>query len=276
MSKFHFIKNIFNHGFVMVSFILLAPLLSAQEYEEPTYNQVDVSQVNKKDMPQKVTFHADDDFVLSANYYLGDTLGGGVLLLHDCSHSSESYNVLGELLAEQGINALAIDFRGYGASESEDFSHQTIKYQVKDIVSYQAEVAMLTSYWEKDVLAAYNYLRNKIGEQQPISLVASGCSVNEAVRLAEKIRINSFVILSPIMDHIEKEHYKNLIDIPAYFVSSADHADSFLTAQELFSWNGDRHSTSQVFQGVDQGHNLLRRNKYLAINLTSWLNTTLN
>ncbi|MBA6355256.1 MULTISPECIES: serine aminopeptidase domain-containing protein [unclassified Colwellia] len=260
----------------MVSIILLAPLLSAQEYEEPTYNQVDVSQVKKKDTPQKVKFLADDDFVLSANYYLGDALGGGVLLLHDCSHSSESYNVLGELLAEQGINALAIDFRGYGASESEGFSHQTIKHQVKDIVSYQAEVAMLTSYWEKDVLAAYNYLRSKIGEQQPISLVASGCSVNEAVRLAEKIRINSFVILSPIMDHMEKEHYKNLIDIPAYFVSSAHHADSFLTAQELFSWNGDRHSTSQIFQGVDQGHNLLRRNKYLAINLTSWLNTTLN
>ncbi|TWX58493.1 hypothetical protein [Colwellia hornerae] len=255
--------------------MLIAPLLSAQEYSAPTYNQADVSQVNKINIPEKVKFIAEDDVVLSADYYLGDPLTGGVLLLHDCSHSSQSYAVLGGLLAEQGINALAIDFRGYGASASEDFSHQTIKHQVKNIVSYQAEVAMLTSYWEKDVLAAYNYLRSKIGDQQPISLVASGCSVNEAVQLAEKIRISSFVILSPIMDHMEKEHYKNLIDIPVYFVSSAHHADSFLTAQELFSWNGDRRSTTQVFQGVDQGHNLLRRNKFLAINLASWLSTTL-
>ena len=176
----------------------------------------------------------------------------------------------------QGINALALDFRGFGASESGEFSHQAIKKQVKNIVSYQAEVAALTSYWEKDVLSAYNYLRNKIGNEQPISIVASGCAVNEAVLLAQKIRINSCVILSPIMDYMEKEHYKNLIDIPAYFVSSAHHSGSTLTAQELFSWNGDSRSTSQVFKGVSQGHSLLRRNKFLANNIALWLQRTLN
>jgi esterase/lipase len=183
--------------------------------------------------------------------------------------------VLGELLAKQGVNALAIDFRGYGSSTSELFSNKALKLKVKNIVSYQAEVAMLTSYWEKDVLYAYNYLRSKIGNEQPISIVASGCAVNEAVQLADKMRVNSFVILSPIMDYMEKEHYKNLMDIPAYFVSSAHHADSFLTAQELFSWNGDSRSTTQVFKGVNQGHNLLRRNKFLAKNLATWLRGTM-
>ena len=99
--------------------------------------------------------------------------------------------------------------------------------------------------------------------------------VSEAVQLADKMRVNSFVILSPIMDYMEKEQYKNLIDIPAYFVSSAHHADSFLTAQELFSWNGDNRSTTQVFKGVNQGHSLLRRNKFLAQNLAIWLRGTM-
>lgn len=268
-------KNVFNRLIITVSLFLIVPFLSAQESSSPINNRPATSLTNSTTGVQEINFTVDDGFLLSGDYYLGDTLGAGVLLLHDCAHSSKSYSVLGELLAKQGVNALAIDFRGFAASETDGFSHQAIKKQVKDIVSYQAEVATLKSYWEKDVLAAYHYLRNKLGKDQPISIVASGCSVIEAVLLAEKMRINSFVILSPDMDYMEKEHYKNLIDIPAYFVSSAHHSSSFLTAQELFSWNGDSSSTSQVFKGVNQGHNLLRHNKFLAHNIATWLHGTL-
>ena len=275
MSQFIYKKGLFNRIAALTSLIFTVPFLSAQESVTPFDNQQNTILVKKITAANPVTFAVDDDFSLSGNFYLGDTLGAGVLLLHDCSHSSKSYSVLGELLAEQGINALAIDFRGYGESTSELFSHKIMKHKVKNIVSYQAEVAMLRSYWEKDVLYAYNYLRSKIGNEQPISIVASGCAVNEAVQIADKMRVNSFVILSPIMDYMEKENYKNLIDIPAYFVSSAHHSDSFLTAQELFSWNGDSRSTTQVFKGVNQGHTLLSRNKFLAKNLATWLRGTM-
>ncbi len=274
MDKVFHNINVFKRLVVIISFTLASFFLSAQESSSPTNNQTVLT--SSPTSAQQISFTADDDFLLSADYYLGDVLGAGVLLLHDCAHNNKSYSVLGELLAKQGIHALALDFRGFGESESNEFSHQAIKKQVKNIVGYQAEVSTLTSYWEKDVLSAYNYLRKKIGNEKPISIVASGCAVNEAVLLAEKIRINSFVILSPIMDYMEKEHYKNLIDIPAYFVSSAHHSGSSLTAQELFSWNGDSRSTSQVFKGVSQGHSLLRRNKFLANNIALWLQRTLN
>lgn len=274
MNKVFHNKYLFKRLIVIISLLLASPFLSAQESSSPTDDNTAL--VSSPTSAQQINFIADDGFLLSGDYYLGDVLGAGVLLLHDCAHSSKSYSLLGELLAKQGINALALDLRGFGASESDEFSHQAIKKQVKNIVSYQAEVATLTSYWEKDLLSAYNYLRNKVGNAQPISIVASGCTVNEAVTLAGKIRINSFVILSPIMDYMEKEQYKNLIDIPAYFVSSAHHSDSALTAQELFSWNGDSQSTSQVFKGVSQGHNLLRRNRFLAHNIALWLHRTLN
>jgi hypothetical protein len=275
MSKFIYNKGLFNRLVALTSFLFIVPFLSAQESSYLRNNQQNISSIIETTSPESVKFSVDDEFSLSGNFYLGDALGAGVLLLHDCSHSSKSYSVLGKLLAKQGVNALAIDFRGYGSSTSELFSNKALKLKVKNIVSYQAEVAMFTSYWGKDVLYAYNYLRSKIGNEQPISIVASGCAVNEAVQLADKMRVNSFVILSPIMDYMEKEHYKNLMDIPAYFVSSAHHADSFLTAQELFSWNGDRRSTIQVFKGVNQGHNLLRRNNFLAQNLATWLRGTM-
>jgi alpha-beta hydrolase superfamily lysophospholipase len=275
MSKFIYNKGVFSQLIALTSLLFAVPFLSAQESSPPVNNQQNITQKMTTTSPESIKFPVDDDFSLSGDFYPGDTLGDGVLLLHDCSHSSKSYSLLGELLAKQGINALALDFRGYGESTSELFSHQALKQKVKNIVSYQAEVAMLTSYWEKDVLYAYNYLRSRIGNEQPISIVASGCAINEAVQLADKMRVNSFVILSPIMDYMEKERYKNLIDIPAYFVSSAHHSDSFLTAQELFSWNGDSRSTTQVFKGVNQGHTLLRRNKFLAQNLATWLRGTM-
>jgi esterase/lipase len=275
MKKFIYNKGVFSRLVAITSLFFTVPFLSAQESSAPANNQQNISSITGKISPESIKFKADDDFSLSGDFYLGDTQGAGVLLLHDCSHSSKSYSLLGKLLAKQGINALALDFRGYGASTSELFSHKALKNKVKNIVSYQAEVAMLTSYWEKDVLYAYNYLRSRIANEQPISIVASGCAVNEATQLADKMRVNSFVILSPIMDYMEKEHYKNLIDIPAYFVSSAHHADSFLTAQELFSWNGDSRSTTQVFKGVNQGHSLLRRNKFLAQNLATWIRGTI-
>jgi len=274
MSQLFLSKNLFNR-LIAITSLFVVPFLSAQESSTTLQSFSNTAIIKNATAATEITFTADDDVLLAADYYSGDPLGAGVLLLHDCAHSSKSYSMLGELLAKKGINALAIDFRGYGASETDEFSHQIIKQQVKNIVSYQAEVAALMSYWEKDVLKAYNYLRNKIGDQQSISIIASGCAVNEAIRLAEKIRVKSFVILSPIMDYMEKEHYKNLIDIPAYFVSSAHHADSFSTTQELFSWNGDSRSTMQVFKGVSQGHSLLRRNKFLAQNLASWLSDSM-
>ena len=275
MSKFIYNKGIFSQLIALTSLLFAVPFLSAQESSAPANNQQNITQKMTTTSPESIKFPVDDDFSLSGDFYPGDDLGAGVLLLHDCSHSSKSYSLMGKLLAKQGISALALDFRGYGASTSELFSHQTLKKKVKNIVSYQAEVAMLTSYWEKDMLYAYNYLRSRIGNEQPISIVASGCAINEAVQLADKMRINSFVFLSPIMDYMEKERYKNLIDIPAYFVSSAHHSDSFLTAQELFSWNGDSRSTTQVFKGVNQGHTLLSRNKFLAKNLATWLRGTM-
>lgn len=276
MSRFFSQKKL-HHRLIAITCLLFSlPNVTAQETSTFVSRTENKTLTNSMTSANQIKFATEDNVLLTGDFYLGEALGAGVLLLHDCAHNRKSYTVLAELLAQQGMNALTVDFRGYGASESEKFSHQAIKQQVKDIVSYQAKVATLAADWQKDALSAYNYLRKKIGNDKPISIVASGCAVNEAVKLADKMRIHSLVLLSPIMGYMEKEHYKNLIDIPAYFVSSAHHADSYLTTQELFSWNGDNRSTAQVFKGTNQGHDLLNQNKFLARNLVSWLSDIMN
>jgi len=225
---------------------------------------------------QELKYMGKDKFLLSGQYYAGADQGAGVLLLHDCSHDSKSYLKLGKSLASKGLHTLAVDFRGYGKSATPGFSHHNIKKNSKSILVYQNEVVRLTSYWEDDVFSAHNKLRTKVGKKKGIGVVASGCAVNYAVSLAEKIRVSYMVIVSPEMTYAEKERYKNLIDIPTYFVNSTDHLESFNTLEELFAWNGSKATKAQVFKGVRTGNNLLRTVYHIEEDIAQWLKYNLD
>jgi len=75
---------------------------------------------------------------------------------------------------------------------------------------------------------------------------------------------------------MEKEHYKNLIDIPIYFIGSAHHANTYQTSNELFQWNGDNRSIFQIFKGIRQNSSLLRGKPFLAHNIALWLDNILS
>ena len=106
-------------------------------------------------------------------------------------------------------------------------------------------------------------------------MVSAGCSAAQAIFLAEKIRINSFVMLTPLLNYMEKEHFKNLIDIPIYFISSIHHTDTFQTTKELFEWNGESRSVTKLFKGIRQGQSLLRAKRFLAEDIALWLSDIL-
>lgn len=225
---------------------------------------------------QEVNFTAEDSFLLSGRYYSGAKNGAGVLLLHDCKHDSKSYQALSERLAASGIHALAMDFRGYGKSVSEEFSRQKIKTKTRNIVDYQNEISILMSYWSNDVLSAYHFLRSKVNRDKEVSVVASGCSAVQAVSLAEKMRVNSFVMISPQMNYVEKERFKNLFDIPAYFINSAQDLETHKISLELFNWNGDKRSKFQIFKGSRSAYSLLHHDDYLADDINYWISANFN
>lgn len=224
---------------------------------------------------EKVSFAGADNFPISGTLYKGNPKSGGVILLHDCSHDSRSYRMLGDEFSRLGVNALAIDLRGFGESSSAVFSHQKVKQKSKDITSYQSELMMLASYWDKDVIAGYHFLRSKLEKGKGISVVASECSVIHAVAVAEKFRVNSFVMISPVMDYMQKERYKNLIDIPTFFITSIHDTDSLNTTKELYLWNGSSTSASLTYKGNRKGYKLLRGKPHILSGLALWVETHL-
>ena len=222
----------------------------------------------------------DHDFLLTADYrFFPDKASAknmpGVIVLHDCHSQRKKYQKLSTSIAEQGLHTLSLDFRGYGTSVAQGYSELEVKKHATDIISFQTEIAVLMSYWEEDLLAAYTYLRKKVDNSQGISIVANGCAGAYAVALAEKVHLTSMVLLTPDMSYADKERYKNLVDIPSYFVSSAQHAMSYATAQELFTWSGARHSKLQVYKGGKLNHQVIRANKYLVNDIAFWLTFTL-
>lgn len=224
----------------------------------------------------KIKARADHEFLLEADYYLGTEKNGGVIVLHDCKNDRRRYKNVADNLAKQGLSTLLIDFRGYGNSVEEGYSREQIQKDSPDIVSYQSSMALLTTYWQGDLLAAYQFLESKLTENKDIAIVASGCSGAYAVALAEKILLKSMVLITPKMTYSDKEKYKNLIDIPSYFVTSSRDQESYQIAQELFSWNGDQRSKIQTFKGDRYSHQLVNQKKYLLEDIAHWIKSTMS
>lgn len=223
----------------------------------------------------KTTLITSDKFKLIADYYPGETLKGGVLLLQDCNADRHSYKHLAEKLMMSGLHVLNLDFRGYGDSKTEKVSQLLIRKKAKNIREYQTAMTSLTSFWKGDSLLAFQWLRNKVDKSKQIAIVSAGCSANYAVTLAEKMHINSFVFITPDMDFSDKERYKNVPDSSSYFISSAHQMESYKTAQELFEWNGARNSKVQIFKDKRSGHSLLQHQTGLAEDITYWLSQNL-
>jgi len=218
---------------------------------------------------------ADDDFLLSADYYQGGKRSGGVIVLHDCNKDRRSYRTVAKSLAQQDLHTLLVDLRGYGDSLSPEYSREEAKKRSPDIVSYQNEMALIMANWADDLLATYQFLFEKIDKSKGVVVVASGCSGAYTINLAEKIQLNSVVMISPKMTYGDKERYKNLVDIPSYFITSSHHQDSYDTAQELFTWNGSKQSKIQIFKGVRYNSQLISRQNNLANDIALWVENRL-
>src|SRR5438046_9139994 len=68
-----------------------------------------------------VTITAADGFVLKGSLYSAGKIGPGILLLHQCNADRQIYDMLGDMLAAAGYNALPLDFRGFGGRKSDQY-----------------------------------------------------------------------------------------------------------------------------------------------------------
>jgi hypothetical protein len=263
------IKYFFSFFFLLL--VMLAFTLSGRAYGY----EKEVLSINNA---QRVTFKAkvDNDFLLVADYYAGEKRAGGVIVLHDCKSDRSRYSVIANSLFEQGLHTLVLDLRGYGESVSPVYSQGIIKQNATNIVDYQSEMALLRSFWSDDLVAAYQFLQSKVDSKQGVAIVTSGCSSAYGITLAENILLSAVVMITPQVTYADKERYKNLIDIPSYFITSSNHIDSYQSAQELFSWNGSKKSRMQIFKGVRYDYQLIAREKSLITDIAYWLSSNVN
>ena len=80
----------------------------------------------------EITLTTSDNFSLKADYYPGENTtqklsNSAVLMLHQCNYNRTMYNAIGEQLAQRGIHALSLDFRGFGESISEEYNVDVIQ-----------------------------------------------------------------------------------------------------------------------------------------------------
>lgn len=259
------IKNLFTPlSMVMVNLVLLFSA-NVSGFEKNFVTKSNAQQV-------KFKASEDDDFLLAADYYLGEQKSGSVIVLHDCKSERSRYSAMANSFFQQGLHTLALDLRGYGDSVSAEFSQEAIKQNATDIVSYQSGMALLTTYWQDDLIAAYHFLQNKVTSKQGVAIVSSGCSSAYAIALAENILLKGIVMITPQVTYADKERYKNLIDIPSYFITSYHHADSYQASQELFAWSGSQKSKIQIFKGNRYDYQLITREKSLTNDIALWLN----
>jgi esterase/lipase len=232
---------------------------------------------NKANNPDtsSVSIITKDKFALKGHYYAGNIHNGGVLLLHGCNANQSDYQVLAKLLNTAKLHVLSFDFRGYGESQNNQFSQPQLRKKAKNILAYQSALTSLSAYWKNDALSAFNWLRNKVDKTKQIAIVSVGCASRYAVTIAENMSINSLIMVTPIMDYSDKEHYKNLADKPTYFVSAIPQASSYETAKELFNWNGSTSSKMQLFKDNRVDHSLLKHQKGLIEDMVLWLSYNL-
>lgn len=269
MASLQKIKYFISRLVVLMVSLTLFLSVNVQSYEKEPASISNAQQV-------KFKARADEDFLLAADYYTGAKRSGGVIVLHNCKSDRSRYSVIANALFLQGLHVLALDLRGYGGSVSPAFSREIIKQNATDIVGYQSEMALLTTYWQEDLMASYQFLREKVDKKQGVAIVTSGCSSAYGVALAEKILLNSIVMITPKMTYADKERYKNLIDIPSYFITSSHHADSYKSAQELFAWNGSKKSKMQIFKGGRYDYHLLAREKSLINDIAQWVSVNVS
>ncbi|HVP42688.1 MAG TPA: alpha/beta fold hydrolase [Terriglobales bacterium] len=155
----------------LLAVLFLTPLLALAS-DPPAARDVDIT--------------APDGFKLRATYYAAAKPGPGVILLHMCNTDRKSWAPLAPQLAAAGINALALDYRGFGESGA----------LPKD--ADQQKLAEVRQHWPADIETAYAYLLSQPGVDRTRMGAAGGsCGVQNAVQLASKHpEVKSLVLLA--------------------------------------------------------------------------------
>ena len=185
-----------------------------------------------------------------------------VILLHMQTRSREDWQGVGNRLADAGIHALAIDFRGHGGSSSGPSS---------------ADGAAAERY-VLDVRAAYAYLvaRPDLVRTSAIGIAGASIGANVAIlAAAAEPRIRSLALLSAGLDYRSlraEPAYRQLAGRRVVLVAGTDDPYAMRSLRQLAEPGG---AETWTFERAGHGTVMLSRHPALAGSLVDWFLRTL-
>src|SRR5579864_1337376 len=221
--------------------------------------------------PRDVDITAPDGVKLKATYYAAAKPGPAVLLLHMCNSNRKAWEPVVTQLIATSINALTLDYRGYGESEGEriDFRKDPQKLQ-----------QVQTTKWPGDIDAAYAYLLAQPGvDKERIGAGGGSCGVDQAVQVARRhSEVKSLVLLAGGTNSAGLKFLQHNPWLPLFTAAAAD--DEFDShAPQNMQWlaelSGNPHNKFIGFADGKHGPEIFGPHPELPREIVAWYVQTL-
>jgi pimeloyl-ACP methyl ester carboxylesterase len=213
-----------------------------------------------------VTFRTEDGVNIAATFHEAERRPApAVILLHMLGRSREDWRGVADRLADAGIHALAIDFRGHGGSSSgpagpdggPDLSRMTL-----------------------DVNAARAYLASRPDLVQASAIGIAGASIGASVAIisaAADESIKSLALLSPAMEYRSLRADAPMRKYgarPALLVAGTNDPYAMRSVKELAALGGGLREIKTI-DAAGHGTVMLDRDPDLSRALVDWFQRTL-
>jgi dienelactone hydrolase len=220
--------------------------------------------------PRTVDVTARDGAALKATYYAAAGPGPGVLLLHMCNATRQSWDPVGRQLSAAGIHALALDYRGFGDSPGDRFN----------ALPPPQRQTLVTDTWPGDMDAALAYLQSQPGvDNTRVGAGGGSCGVQQAVQLARRHPdVRSLVLLAGGTDRAGLEFLQRTRWLPVFTAAAADDqydADAPQSMRWLAELSGNPRNRFAGFADGRHGTEIFGPHPELVKQIVEWYVDTL-
>ncbi len=228
--------------------------------------QAKTIQMNGKD-----GFKIYGDYTVAQNTTSNDS-SEGVLMLHQCNADRSMYQGLAKSLAAKGISSMSLDFRGYGDSVVDGNSIAAIRKKATSRQDFadRMKQAGIGMHRVDDVEIAYQYLIGKLGDNAEVSLIGASCGGAQAINLAEKHHVNSFVFFSSGMNKEYIKKFNELSDIPALIIAAQEDEYTYKSSKHIFEAAKSNQSRLVLYKGSGHGRPLFKQDPNLENTMVNW------
>ncbi len=225
----------------------------------------------------EMTLTGQDNFKLKTDYFQSKSetkSNRAVLMLHQCNYNRSMYNNIGQQLAEQGIHALSLDFRGFGESVDDKFSVEKIRELPQEERGKHWQ--QMSAHWPSDVKIAYNFLKQKLSSDGSIGVIGASCGGSQAITLAEKESVSAIGFFSSAQRDENIARYKeSLADKATLIIAAEDDGRTFTSAQQLFTTAKHKSTKLISYKGNGHGYPLYEVDKGLEGTIVNWFDSQL-